>query len=448
MSGKASHLCSHKRPLGSVVGGINERTGMMEQYSIAKNALLSDADPLARWLMQKGLEGASQEELLQGYSEKLIELGVPLCRLHMAHRAFHPQFGGIGFDWLRDSGLSQERYAHTDVQPDRWLKSPLFHLLKHNLSEMREDLTIPGYNSPFPLLNELATQGATDYFATGLLFEKPDEQLQIDPNNTPEGMLISWASDAPGGFSDADLGQIRRGLPYLGLALKSASNRQMARDLLGIYLGRDAGRRVLSGDIKRGTVQQINAVICYFDLTGFTSLTERTEGQSLIAMLNDYFGLAVAAVQGHDGHVLKFMGDGLLAMFDHPDMAQAAGAALDMASLLRRQIARKNAERQAQNLPTTGFTLALHAGEILYGNIGAENRLDFTVIGPAVNLTARLSGMHSSVGQTIIVSDRVVQETRSGPHDLVSLGRYMLRGVSEPQELFTLHEAEIPHQNP
>ena len=415
----------------------------MEQYSISNNPLLPDADPLARWLLQQGLEGASQINLLQGYCQKLVDLGVPLCRLHMAQRAFHPQFGGIGFDWARESGVSLERYAHSDVQPDRWLQSPLFHLLANGLPEMREILTTPGYNSPFPLLNDLAAQGATEYFATGLLFEKLDGASQIDPGNTPEGILMSWASDSPGGFSDAHLDQIRRGLPYLGLALKSASNRQMARDLLGVYLGRDAGKRVLSGDIQRGTLQQINAVICYFDLTGFTSLAERTQGQTLIEMLNDYFGLAVAAIQGHDGHVLKFMGDGLLAMFDHPDKGQAAGAALDMASQLRHQIAEKNEERQAQNLPIAGFTLALHAGEILYGNIGAENRLDFTVIGPAVNLTARLSGMHSSVGQPIIVSERIVEASQSGPHDLVSLGRYMLRGVSDPQELFTLfHEDE------
>lgn len=412
----------------------------MEQYSIADSALLSDIDPLARWLLQQGLEGATQEELLQGYCQKLVELGVPLCRLHMAQRAFHPQFGGFGFDWLRESGVSLERYAHTDVQPDRWLQSPLFYLLQHNLSEMRETLTTPGYNSPFPLLNDLAAQGATEYFATGLLFEKPDNLAPIDPSNTPEGILISWASDGPDGFSDADLNQIRKGLPYLGLALKSASNRQIAKDLLGVYLGRDAGRRVLSGDIQRGSLEEINAVICYFDLTGFTSLTERTDGQPLIAMLNDYFGVVVAAVQGHDGHVLKFMGDGLLAMFDHPDMAQATEAALDMAAQLCLQIAEKNQQRQAQGLPTTGFTLALHAGEILYGNIGAENRLDFTVIGPAVNLTARLSGMHKSVGQTIIVSERVFEASQSGRHDLVSLGRYMLRGVSQPQELFTLFD--------
>lgn len=425
----------------------------MELYSITNTALFSDADPLAHWLLQQGLEGASQEELLQGYCQKLVDLGIPLYRLHIAQRAFHPQFGGIGFDWLRSSGVSQERYAHTTVQPERWLQSPLFHLLEHNLAEIRETLGTPGYNGPFPLLNELAAQGATDYFATGLLFEKPNQKSTIDPNNTPEGILISWASDHPGGFSDADLNQIRGGLPYLGLALKSASNRQIARDLLGVYLGRDAGKRVLSGDIQRGTLQQINAVICYFDLTGFTSLAERTEGQTLIEMLNDYFGLAVAAIQDHDGHVLKFMGDGILAMFDHADLAQAADAALNMASLLRHQIARKNEERQARNLPTTGFTLALHAGEILYGNIGAENRLDFTVIGPAVNLTARLSGMHSSVGQSVIVSEQIVKAYQSGPHDLVShdlvsLGRYMLRGVSNPQELFTLHNDKAPDQNP
>ncbi|AVO36850.1 adenylate/guanylate cyclase domain-containing protein [Pukyongiella litopenaei] len=400
-----------------------------------------DDDPAARlnaWLLREGLHGAGQEALLEGYCGELVGLGVPLMRLHLAQRALHPEFGGIGFDWLRGGAVSQETYAHSDTPRDRWLQSPLFAVLRDRLPELRIRLD-RGDPLPFPMLNDLRDRGGTDYFASAMTFEDPGAVGRIDPHDPPEGFLISWTTDAPGGFRDADLTLLRRTLPQLGLALKSAANRRMGRDLLGVYLGRDAGRRVLTGEIRRGSLQQIRAVICYFDLTGFTRLAEETGGAALIDMLNDYFGIVVGLVQGQGGHVLKFMGDGLLAMFEASDPQAAARAALDMADRLRRDMATRSAERRARGEPATGFTLALHAGDILYGNIGAETRLDFTAIGPAVNQTARISGMHRAVGQDIILSERVMRDAGRTGHDLVSLGRYMLRGVSAPQELFTLH---------
>lgn len=402
------------------------------------------AAELSDWLLARGLDGTARAELLTGYSTRLVAAGLPLYRLHATQRALHPRFGGIGFDWLRDGGeVSQQQYERRDTPLQSWLQSPFYALLQSGVMELRERLDAPGHESRFPLLNELKGHGATDYLAAGLLFEKPPEGAVIDPNDTPEGMLISWTGDAPGGFSEADLALIRATLPQLGLALKSTSNRRIAYDLLRAYLGRDAGKRVLSGEIQRGSLQRINAVVCNFDLTGFTSLTERTPGPDLIEMLNAYFGVVVAAIQDRGGNVLKFMGDGLLAMFDLPRPEAAAIAALDTAAELIDRIEALNRDRAAADLPVTGFTFALHAGEIFYGNIGAENRLDFTVIGPAVNLTARLAGMHHALGQQVILSEPVFRAAQGAGqdsrHDVVSLGRYMLRGVSRPQELFTLY---------
>lgn len=398
---------------------------------------------LADWLVQQGLVGTGQRELLEGYCHKLIELGIPLMRVHVAQRAFHPQFGGIGFDWLRDDGVSQAHYAHTDTPNEHWLNSPMFALLQNGLGEIRDRLALTASPNRFPMLDELKEQGATDYFTTGLAFEELGEDAPIDPHNTPEGVLISWTTDHPEGFTDGHLDLIRSVLPQLGLALKSASNRQMAQDLLRVYLGLDAGNRVLSGEIQRGSLQKIEAAICYFDLTGFTRLAEQTPGELLIEMLNDYFGLAVETVHTHGGSVLKFMGDGMLAMFDKGGMRAASTAALDVAAELRRQIPDRNGARRNENLPTAGCTVAVHAGEIFYGNIGGDNRLDFTVIGPAVNLTARLSGMHGALGQSVIVSETVVRFAGASRHDMVSLGRVMLRGVSEPKQLFTIYEPGV-----
>ncbi|WP_439649104.1 adenylate/guanylate cyclase domain-containing protein [Epibacterium ulvae] len=397
------------------------------------------AQPLITWLVEQGLEGTSQEALLQGYCDRLVDLGVPLWRFFLGQRAFHPRFGGIGFQWTAAEGISSRAFAYEETPRNEWLRSPLFSFVQNGMSDQRYDLQTGTDYQQYPLLEDLKAQGATDYFISGLHFAKVDTENYQDPNQAPEGVLISWCTDRDGGFSAYEVELMKTAMPYLGLALKSTANRRMAADLLKVYLGRESGRRVLSGEIQRGSSRQIDAVICLFDLKGFTSLAEQIPGPDLIDMLNDYFGIAVAAIQSHGGNILKFIGDGILTMFDLGSSQLDARAALEAAKDLRAQISQRNSERLAEGLPVADFTLALHAGEILYGNIGAENRLDFTVIGPAVNLTARLSNMHEAVGQNIILSEKVQKAAGTTDHDLVSLGRYMLRGVADPIELFTVY---------
>jgi len=394
---------------------------------------------VAEQMLKMGLEGADQVEILEGYCHLLVDLGIPLRRLHVAQSAFHPKFGGVGFDWNRTDGIKYLQYEITESPAEDWLKSPLYHLITSSDLEMRVRLKEMNETSRFPLLNELRDTGFTDYFAAGIFLSRVEQDVAIDPENTPEGVLISWASDGLDGFSEEDLTQIRLAMPYLGLALKSASNHKMARELLGVYLGTDAGNRVLSGEIQRGSLEKIEAAICYFDLIGFTSLSEQLGGEAIVHLLNVYFGIAVNIIESHGGNVLKFMGDGLLAMFDLGDDQADAEASLAAAKDMTRQFGDLNAGRAAQGLPAPGFTLALHNGEVFYGNIGADSRLDFTVIGPAVNQTARLSDMHRSLGQNIIVSSSLRNAAGSNRGDLVSMGRYMLRSVPEPQELFTLY---------
>ena len=265
-----------------------------------------NSGPLIAWLMEQGLHGAPQQDLLQGYCQRLVDAGVPLWRFHLAQRAFHPKFGGIGFNWTRADGISHEHYEYRESPREEWLRSPFFHILEHNLEEFRERLE-DGAPEQFPCCPNCGSAGQP----TTLPRVCGSRRRMIEPNDPRhprEGMLVSWASDRPGGFSGRELDLIRTTLPHLGLALKSSSNRQMASDLLQVYLGRDAGRRVLSGEIQRGSSQQIDAVICLFDLKGFTQLAERLPGTELIEMLNGYFGLAVETIQAHGGNILKFMG--------------------------------------------------------------------------------------------------------------------------------------------
>ena len=292
---------------------------------------------------------------------------------------------------------------------------------------------------PFPVLNELKQSGATDYVAMSKQFAPVSRDVETGRTRIAQGAMMSWMAHGDNGFSDSDLGVLRGTFPALCLVLKSGTHNATARDLLSIYLGKDAGRRVLSGEIQRGSSRWIDAVIIYFDLEGFTDMSQRIEGEALIAMLNAYFGLAVAEIEAHGGNVLKFMGDGMLAIFDREEFSDASDRALSVVRSFAEQIPGLSAARAENGDPTLGYTMAVHAGRVLYGNIGADERLDFTVIGPEVNLAARISGMHRPLGQRIILSEEVARDVKDDSFDLVSLGRYMLRGVTHPHELFTLY---------
>jgi adenylate cyclase len=199
----------------------------------------------------------------------------------------------MGFEWVRGREIETQRFEFTEVPRQQWVSSPLYHLLTTDADMYRERLFHSNAPSRFPLLNSLREEGVTDYAAFGLVLAPQTGGALIDPDSPPEGVLLSYASDGIDGFSDDDIELIRATLPSLGLALKSASNRRMAEDLLKVYLGDGAGRRVLSGELRRGSLQEIRAVVFHFDLTDFTQLAERVRGPDMIAMLNEYFSIVV-----------------------------------------------------------------------------------------------------------------------------------------------------------
>jgi adenylate cyclase len=312
-------------------------------------------------------------------------------------------------------------------------------MLQKGLSELHERLLDGNEPSRFPVLQDFRAQGATDYFASAMFFGQSTNTQRANPEDPPEGLISSWTSDAPEGFSDRDIGAIRELLPVLGLALKSASSYRTAHDLLAVYLGRDAGERVLSGDIRRGSLDTIRAFIWYFDLQAFTKLAETTPGDQMVAMLNDYFGAVVGAVEAYGGDVLKFMGDGLLAIFKFADDDGAGcSRAIAAADELLGTMAAINDRRGAEGMVLTNFSLALHVGDVMYGNIGSDDRLDFTVIGPAVNMASRIQAMCRPLEQDLIISSAMAGSAVRERKRIVSIGRHDLRGIPNPQELFAL----------
>ncbi|QFT57431.1 Adenylate cyclase 1 [Sulfitobacter sp. THAF37] len=394
---------------------------------------------LTDWLIRQGLEDAPVEEWLIGWCDRLVAAGVPLQRVNLSMRAHHPEIGAVAFRWFRSGVNERFDYRRDGGASQEYRQSPLYYLLSGEFAELRQNLTVADPALDFPIFDDLRAQGCTEYYAVRRFFLRSDHDRPSDDEaHLEQGMTLSLATDAPGGFTDAQLDAVRSQLPPLCLTLKSNANRRMSEDITAAYLGQDASRRVLSGAIMRGSSETISAVVLYFDLRGFTKLSESLPGAAVIDLLNACFAKAVEVVEDNGGNVLKFMGDGMLAIFDLDALPDARRIAVATAMKLRTAFAEMNTARAAEGLTSTDFTLALHAGDVLYGNIGGKTRLDFTVIGPVVNTTARILGMTGPLDQSIVISSEVAAPLLDTTPELVSLGRYRLRGVAQRQELFTL----------
>ncbi len=281
----------------------------------------------------------------------------------------------------------------------------------------------------FEIFHEFKREGMTDYLALPLIFS--------DGRHNP----MSFQSDAPGGFSDEDIAALQDIVAMMAPIVESESAHRIARQVVRTYVGRRTGDLVLSGAITRGSGETINAVIWYCDLRGFTELTDRLPRDQLLDLLNDYYEIMAEAIGEQGGEVLKFVGDAMLAILALGDDAGGDAAAcctkaVAAARSARQHLAEHNEQRRADGLPIIEYGLALHLGEVHYGNIGAPERLDFTVIGPAVNHAARLEELGAELGQPIVASASVA----AAENNLTALGPHKLRGVSEPQEVFALPE--------
>ena len=281
--------------------------------------------------------------------------------------------------------------------------------------------------SPLP---DLLAAGMTDYVAIITRFGAEGVIGEMD------GVYSSWATRAPGGFTDRHITALERIAPSLALAIKSVSLARMTGTLMETYLGRDAGQRVLSGRIVRGIAERIDAVIWFSDLRGFTRITDAAPDQ-VIPLLNDYSDAIVSAIHAYGGDVVKLIGDGTLAIFTAEDRMHACDAALSAGTAARQSVAELKKRRTSAGKPVTDMYLGLHVGEVYYGNIGSRERLDFTVVGPAVNEASRIAAMCRSVDQRVLISSAFA-DVGGIKRRLVSVGRYALRGVTQPQELFTL----------
>jgi adenylate cyclase len=398
----------------------------------------TSATEIGAWVTAAGLAGAIEPELLRGFCERAVAAGLPLARALVLIDTLHPVHEGRVFRWRRDPAPDERtvvEYGRTSEggeAAENWRQSPFYHLLETGGSALRRRLA-RGDPAEFPVVEELRAQGQTDYLALVHRFAADGVIGEMDC------VCSSWSTDAPAGFADGQVEALTRLVPTLALAVKCASLARIAGTLVETYLGRDAGRRVLSGRIARGVADRIGAVLWFSDLRGFTRITDTAPPEQVIPLLNDYAEAILSAVHEAGGDVLKLIGDGALAIFTADDPAQACRSALAAEALMRERVAALNARRAAAGLPVTQPYLGLHVGEVFYGNIGSPDRLDFTVVGPAVNEASRVAAMCRAAERDVLLSAAFAaaarEEDRAG---FVSVGRYALRGVARAQELFTL----------
>jgi adenylate cyclase len=395
---------------------------------------------IAAWITEAGLVGRAETEMLAGFCERAGAAGLNLASGVVVIDTLHPLHEGHAVRWYRDQAETQlTEYGRTNEgeAAESYRRSTFYHLFSSGLPLMHrrlDDATV----AEFPLLAVSRERGMTDY--VGIMNRFAAEGVIGDM----DCVFTGWETDRPDGFAEREIEALRWLAPFLALAMKCASLGRIAQTLAETYLGRDAGRSVMSGRIARGIADRIDTVLWFSDLRGYTRITDTAVPEQIIPLLNDYAEAVISAVHAQGGDVLKLMGDGVLAIFRAEERQQACRAALAASRVAGDDITTLNRSRADRGLPTTQIYLGLHRGEVFFGNIGSPDRLDFTVVGPAVNEVSRIAAMCRSVDQPVLISAAFAAALGPVDRRLVSVGRYALRGVGRPQELFTIDPDAAP----
>jgi adenylate cyclase len=393
---------------------------------------------IACWISEAGLRGLDETTLMTDFCTRLVAAGLPLTRGQVFIDTLHPTYGGRAYAWhAAKAATTVSEYAQLNdpEMVERWQRSPFYRLLEAGEATMRRKLTAETI-AEFPVFTELFQSGMTEFIA---VIDRFGADAVIGDMDC---VYSSWSTDAPEGFTDWQVKALRRLTPSLALAIKSDTQGRIARTLVETYLGRDPGARVLKGSIRRGISASIDAVLWFSDLHDYTRICDNAQTEEIIPFLNDYAETVISAVHENGGDVLKLIGDGVLAIFTG-DRDAACHAALDAAHTALDRVAKLKDERQIAGVPATDLYLALHFGQVVYGNFGSRERLDFTVIGPAVNEVSRIAAMCKLIDQPVLLSSAFFGSLGPEQDRLVSVGRYALRGVHQPQELFTLDPVRL-----
>jgi adenylate cyclase len=399
---------------------------------------------LMGWLAEAGLRNLPVEEMVDGFARRLNEAGVPVARIFVGTNTLHPLVRARSLVWDRATGPSTHfEFRHVEIDTPQIRQSPFLAMLRDGIMEDRRDLTLPAPSDDLPVFQELREAGMTDWYGRMFAFGELEASVPGPDKAERAGelwLVVSVTTDRAGGYSEAQMAMLRALLPLFAVAMKAATSLSVGQGLLAAYLGADPAARVFDGTVMRGEAESVEAVLFYADLREFTPLADTLPGHELIHLLDECFECMARPVTRRSGEILKFLGDGLLAIFRTDDRRRAetcasalaaASEALDLMDVLVDT-------RRKDGKATPGLDIALHVGLVQYGNVGADGRLDFTVIGPAVNEAARIEFLCKELGRNLLVSQAFAAAAERSRAHLISLGRHRLRGVREEAELFTL----------
>jgi adenylate cyclase len=376
------------------------------------------------WLIDGGRSATSPTRFMAECCERMVAAGLPLWRVGVFVRTLHPDVYGRNFIWKPGAEVEVGTVDFGILDSPDFLTSPLIIVFQKGM-EVRARVDDP-QSLRFPIVEELRAEGVTDYIALPLPFV----------NGTINAS--SWTTKQPGGYTDEQLAALRQIVTPLARVIEIHSLTRTAASLLDTYVGNRAGERILGGQIRRGHTETMNAAIWLSDLRGFTGLSDRLPAETIVDILNHYFDCQVAAIRKHGGEVLKYMGDGLLAVFPIDeyvgDEPQVCARVLQAARESRAGVADLQYPI-GDTVERFRFGVALHVGRILYGNIGGGNRLDFTCIGPAVNLAARLEKIASRLQRTIVASEGFAGICSGGWRDL---GEFPVAGFATAARVYGL----------
>ena len=383
--------------------------------------------PLLGWLEGPGRRLIETEAFVEALGEQLVETGLPIDRITTGIPMLHPQIASSSVVWEPARLAHERQWQMTSLTRSMYERSPLYVVYRGD-GPVRVRVTPEPQPGEYGIIPDLRQEGFSDYIALPAPFS----------DGTIKAM--TFATRQEGGFKDAEVAALQVLMPHFAYLLEIQTLRRTARVLLDTYVGRISGQRVLQGQIKRGQGEDVRAIIWFSDLRGFTELSDALSNEALIALLNDYFGALTRAVEEQQGETLKFIGDAMLAIFPIATASsgrRAAQRALASARTAQARIAEINLARRAADQAIIHWGLALHVGEVHYGNIGGETRLDFTVIGPAVNLAARLQSLSARLGEGCVISDDFAALLRD-KSELRDLGAHALKGIADERQVFGL----------
>lgn len=394
---------------------------------------MSDPKAVADWLIDGARSAADTQRVLGELCDRLLSCGFPIWRVGLFLLTLHPHIMGQRFLWKTGSAVDVNSAPFEAFQSDDFRNSPVRRVIDSGIS-VRRHLAEKDCPIDFSMLRELREEGVTDYLAVPLFFA----------DSVVHG--ATFATQKPSGFTDTQIATLEAIAAPLARAVENRTLRRTASALLDTYVGNKGGTRILAGQIRRGYADTIDAAIWMSDMRGFTTLADQLAPETLLDLLNRYFDCQVPSILDRGGEVLKFMGDGLLAVFllepGGANAKEACNAALSAAREARVAVARLSRRLESRGILAGGLRglrlgVALHLGQVLFGNIGSRNRLDFTCIGPAVNLAARIEKLTGKLGRTILASDEFAQQC---PSEFVAVGEFDLAGFASTRKVFGLQD--------